>query len=92
MPGSLLSGAFKFVDSMGTAIHYEGCFLDKPGCPIPHGPGIRREKNAVSAAEEFTRLLVLFSFFEIYFKAPPHCQSHTDEIGTIFWSRSVNSN
>lgn len=47
MPGSLLSGAFKFVDSMGTAIHYEGCFLDKPGCPIPHGPGIRREKNAV---------------------------------------------
>ena len=48
MPGSLLSGAFKFVDSSGTAIHYEGCFLDRAGCPIPHGPGIRRENHAVS--------------------------------------------
>jgi hypothetical protein len=44
LPGTILSGAFRFVDSMGTEILYEGSFIGGPHkTPEPHGDGIRKE-------------------------------------------------
>jgi hypothetical protein len=48
LPGTILSGAFRFVDSLGTDIRYEGSFRGGPHrTPEPHGDGIRKEGSTV---------------------------------------------